>query len=232
MPAGTGVASPLIVGDRIYLPSEPHDLVAIYKADGRVRWIRRSSAFEAATSEERQRPAYKAAEAAAAKIDALNASLVAGTASAEQLQEKKAELEKDLQKKMKRVDPDKYALGVTFATRASRPPVRAADLRLVRRRRGRLLRRGRQPPLQFRMDRRKAVEHGFSSSPLLIDGKLVVFMRDLMAFEATTGKLAWQVPLGRRRRAESGGIFPCGSPAATAVGPAPVIVLGSGVLAR
>jgi outer membrane protein assembly factor BamB len=231
--AGTGVASPLIVGQRIYLPSEPHDLVAIDKADGKLRWIRRSSAFEAATNEERQRPAYKEAEAAAAKIDALNASLIAGTASAEQLQEKKAELEKDLQKKMKRVDPDKYALGVVPDVGYS-GFTPTSDGRLIyvwfgdgvaacydadgNRR-------------WIRMDQRKAVEHGFSSSPLLIDGKLVVFMRDLMAFEAATGKLAWQVPLVAEDGLNPQGFFH-GSPAAAAIGPAPVIVLGSGVLVR
>ena len=47
----------------------------------------------------------------------------------------------------------------------------------------------------IRMDHRAMVEHGFSSSPLLIDGKFVVFMRDLMAFDAKSGALLWKTPL-------------------------------------
>ncbi|MGA2030704.1 MAG: PQQ-binding-like beta-propeller repeat protein [Thermoguttaceae bacterium] len=231
--AGTGVGSPVIVGQRIYVLSEPHDLVAIDRADGKVRWIRRTSAFEAATSEEKQRPAYQEAEAVAAKIDALNAALVAGTASAEQLNEKKAELEKNLQKRMKRVDPEKYApevapdVGFSGFTPSSDGQflymwfgdgvTACYDLDGNRR--------------WIRMDRRTAVEHGFSSSPLLIDGKFVVFMRDLMAFEATTGKPAWQIPLVSREGLNPEGFFH-GSPVAAAIGGVPVLVLGNGGIVR
>ncbi len=60
----------------------------------------------------------------------------------------------------------------------------------------------------IRVDHRAAVEHGFSSSPLLIDGKFVVFMRDLMAFDAKTGKLAWKAPLVEADGTEPGGLLP------------------------
>ena len=60
---------PVIVGERLYLPSEPHDLVCLRKTDGKVLWLRRSSYFEAAGDEEQRRPAYQDAAALAAKID-------------------------------------------------------------------------------------------------------------------------------------------------------------------
>ena len=47
----------------------------------------------------------------------------------------------------------------------------------------------------IRVDSRPLVEHGISSSPLLVDGKMIVFNRDLMAFDARTGQLAWQAPI-------------------------------------
>ncbi len=70
-----GVGTPVIVGERIYLLSEPHDLICIRKADGKVLWLRRASAFEAASGEEKKHPAYQEAEAIAAKIDAINSGL-------------------------------------------------------------------------------------------------------------------------------------------------------------
>ncbi len=60
----------------------------------------------------------------------------------------------------------------------------------------------------IRVDRRAAVEHGFSSSPLLIGGKFVVFMRDLMAFQAASGKLAWQIPVAEREGLNPGRLLP------------------------
>ena len=106
---GTGVGAPVTVGARLYLPSEPHDLVCLNKSDGKVLWLRRSSYFEAASEEEKRRPAYQDAAALAAKIDVINTAFVAGTASPQKL-EQKVELEKDLLRQMKRVNAGKYAI--------------------------------------------------------------------------------------------------------------------------
>ncbi|MCX5671432.1 MAG: PQQ-binding-like beta-propeller repeat protein, partial [Planctomycetota bacterium] len=227
---GTGVGAPVIVGDRLYLLSEPNDLICINKTDGKVLWVRRQSYFEAATDAERQHPAWKDAEAVVARIDALTAAFVAGTASAAQLQEKAA-LEKDLQNQMERVDPEKYRReptpdvgfsGFTPVTDGRSIYVWSAsgvtacyDLDGNRR--------------WIRVDRLPAVEHGFSSSPLLVDGKLVAFMRDLLAFDAATGRLAWQIPVADRSGLNPGNFFHA-SPIAVAIGGTPVIVLGNGSL--
>jgi outer membrane protein assembly factor BamB len=229
---GTGAGAPVIVGDRLYLLSEPHDLVCVNKADGKVLWVRRQSYFEAATDAERKHPAWKDAEAVVARIDALTAAFVAGTATAAQLQQK-ADLEKELQKAMERVDPEKYKRepipdvgfsGYTPSTDGryiytwSGSGVAACyDLDGNRR--------------WIRLDRLAAVEHGFSSSPLLVDGKLVAFMRDLLAFDAATGRLAWQIPMADRGGLNPGNFFHA-SPIAAAIGGTPVIVLGNGSLVR
>jgi outer membrane protein assembly factor BamB len=230
---GEGVSTPVIVGARIYLLSEPHDLICIRKADGKVLWLRRTSAFEAAGGEEKKLPAYREAAAVAAKIDALNAGFVAGAAFDRQLHEKKADLEKGLGKQMKRIDAAKYApetapdVGYSGFTPSSDGKFLYAwfgdgvtacyDLDGNRR--------------WIRVDRRAAVEHGFSSSPLLIDGKFVVFMRDLMAFDAKTGQLAWKTPLVEQDGLNPQGFFH-GSLAAATVGEVPVIVLGNSTIVR
>jgi outer membrane protein assembly factor BamB len=229
---GMGVASPLIIGDRMYLPSEPFDLICLNKVDGKVLWLRRSSFFEAADAEDRKSPEYAGAVAIAAKIDAINAEYVAGRASPKQLEDK-TRLEKELRNQMKRVAPDRYApeaipdigfsgftpstdgrfIYVWFGNGVSA----CYDLDGKRR--------------WLRVDRRPAVEHGFSSSPLLIDGKLVVFMRDLLAFDGATGQLAWQVPVAAHEGLNPDEFFH-GSPVAATIGGTRVIVLGNGSIVR
>ncbi len=229
---GTGVGAPVIVGDNLYLLSEPNDLICINKADGKLRWIRRGSFFEAATDEDKKRPAWSRAETLARKIDAINAAIVAGTATPAQ-QEEKGQFERDLQKAMRRIDPVKYAanpvpdvgfsgftpctdgqciyawfgngVSVCFALDGSRRWIRA--------------------------DQRTAVEHGFSSSPVLIDGKFVVYMRELMAFDAGTGKTAWQIRVTDEDGLNPGGFFHA-SLACTSIGGVPVVILGNGTLVR
>jgi len=83
----------------------------------------------------------------------------------------------------------------------------------------------------IRVERRPEIEHGFSSSPLLVDGKLVVFQRDLLAFDAATGKLAWQIPLVSHEGFNPRGYFH-GSPVAATVGGVQIIALGNGTIVR
>ena len=229
---GTGVGSPVIVGDRLYLLSEPHDLICLNKADGKILWLRTNSYFDAATDEEKKTPGYKEAEPLAAALGEINAAIVAGTLPPKKLEDK-ARLEKELYSAMKGVDRKKYRAGYVpdvgysgytpvtdgrflyawFATGVSV----CYDLDGNRR--------------WIRVDNRAAVEHGFSSSPLLVDGKFVVFMRDLMAFDAKTGELAWETPIVAPSGLNPQGFFH-GSPVAARVGGVSVIVLGNSTVVR
>jgi len=229
---GMGVASPLVIGDRLYLLSEPHDLICLGKSDGKVLWLRRHSYFEAATEDDRKHPAWPQAEAAVKKIGDIADAYVAGTARPEALV-KKAELEKELEKELKAIGGEKYArgegsdIGFSGCTPTTdgqciyvwSPSGVTACYDLDGNRKW------------IRIDRLPAVEHGFSSSPLLVDGKVVVFMRDLLAFEAATGKLAWQIPLVDHKGFNPGGYFH-GSLVAATVGGSKLIVLGNGTIVR
>ena len=229
---GMGVAAPVVVGDRLYVLCEPNDLVCLDKADGKVRWVRRSGYLEAADAEDRKQPAFQEAEALGARLDALAASLVAGTATPQEFEEK-AKVEKALAKAMAQVSPEKYKpsevpdvgwSGFTPTTDGrfvwvwSATGVTACyDLDGGRR--------------WIRVDRRPAVEHGFSSSPLLVDGKVVAFLRDLLAFDAATGATAWITPLVSHKGLNPGGFFH-GSPVAVRIGEADLIALGNGTIVR
>jgi outer membrane protein assembly factor BamB len=229
---GMGVGAPAIVGEHLYLVSEPHDLICLNKADGKVLWIRRASYFEAATDEEKTHPAYVDAMALAGKIDAIDASYVAGSATTDQFVEK-WKLETALRKQMKLVDAKRYAnqyipdVGFSGFTPCTDGKFIYAwfgdgvsvcfDLAGNRR--------------WMRIDQHDAPEHGFSSSPLLIDGKFVIFMRDLIAMECATGKVAWQIPITKPQGPNPDGYFH-GALTASAIDGVNVILLGNGMIVR
>ena len=230
--AGMGVGSPVIVSDHLYLLSEPHDLICLNKADGKVLWVRRASYFEAATDEEKKHPAYPDAVALADRIDAINASFVAGSATPARFEEKRAS-ETALRKQMKFVDADKYAnryipdVGFSGTTPCTDGKFIYAwftdgvsacfDLAGNRQ--------------WIRVDQHSPAEHGFTSSPLVIDGKLVVFMRDLIAMDCATGQVAWQIPITKPQGPNPDGYFH-GSLVPAAIDGVKVILLGNGMIVR
>ena len=229
---GMGLSSPVIVGEKLFMLCEPHDLVCVRKRDGKVLWVRRSSYFEVADEADRKHADYAKAAAVVAKLDEIAEALVAGTAGDKQFAEK-IELEKKLRTLMKTVDGEKYKRepkpdvgfsGFTPATDGqfvytwSASGVTAChDLEGKRR--------------WIRLDRRPAVEHGFSSSPVLVDGKLVVFMRDVMAFDAATGKLAWKRPMVPHTGFNPARFFHS-SLVAIDLGGTAAVVLGNGTILR
>ncbi len=226
---GTGCGSPVIVGDRIYLLSEPHDLVCLNKADGKVLWDRPNSFFDAATETDRTHAAYPEAEKLAKKLNDL---LAAGPLSTARLEEK-GKLEKDLYARMQEIDPVRYKKqDIPDVGYSGYTPV--TDGRFI------YLWLGTGVTACYDLEGRRqwiradvlpAVEHGFSSSPVLVDGKVVVFMRDLFAFEASSGRQAWRIPVVPHEGANPPGFFH-GTPVAFAVGGVPLIVLGNGTIVR
>ncbi|HEV7404563.1 MAG TPA: PQQ-binding-like beta-propeller repeat protein [Chthoniobacteraceae bacterium] len=229
---GMGTGSPVIVGENLYLLSEPHDLICLRRSDGKVQWIRRASYFEAASDAEKAHPAYADAAALAGKIDAINDSFIAGSATAAQLEEK-GKLEVGLRKQMNLIDPARYAYQPTpdvgFSGFTPCTDGRfiycwfgdgvSACFDLAGRRQW------------LRIDQHAAVEHGFSSSPILVGDKFVVFMRDLIAIDRGTGRTAWRTQIVVPQGFNPGNYFH-GSPAATAIGETSVILLGNGQVVR
>jgi outer membrane protein assembly factor BamB len=229
---GTGCGSPVLARDRMYLQSEPYDLICISRNDGKVQWVRTNSFFDAAAEEDKKKPAYSEAEALARKLGEINASLSTGPLPGKQLEEK-AKLETAISAKMQEVDPARYKKyetpdvgfsGFTPICDGKRLYVwygsgvtACYDLEGNR--------------LWIRADPLPSVEHGFSSSPLLVDGKIIVFMRDVFAFDSKTGKLAWRIPIVAHEGFNPGGYFH-GTPARADIGGIPLVVLGNGTILR
>jgi outer membrane protein assembly factor BamB len=67
-----------------------------------------------------------------------------------------------------------------------------------------------------------AIGFGHGSSPALADGKLIVHLNDLFALDAATGETVWRVPLPARHA----------SPLVTKVGQTPVVISPAGAVLR
>jgi len=239
LPAGNGCGGPIVVSNKIFLLSEPADLVCLDATTGKILWMRSNNYHDLTTPEERkaQPEIFNEADSLATRLKTINDSFATGAPpisevfeGSEQYKEK-VSIEKKLDALMKRVDPKKYtkpsgqdvgyagftpisdgkriwgwsALGVSFCY----------DLE------GKLIWR--------RLDNEGSFfEHGYSTSPVLADGKLIVFMKKLIAFDAATGNRLWTTELDqqiRRNRIE-------GTPAVTKIGTTPVCILPNSLILR
>src|SRR5689334_7067953 len=102
-------ATPIIVGDKIFVRSEPYDLICLNKKDGKVLWIRSHPAIEAISAEEKKaNPAFQEIEGLMTQLKAAN-----DTLAAQGWSEAQYKVKWDLQKKINelttKADP-KYKL--------------------------------------------------------------------------------------------------------------------------
>ncbi len=194
-PAGPG--GPIVVNDRIFVLCEPHDLFCLNREDGKVLWVRSNSYFDALSESERNaNPAFQKIEPLATRWNEVASEYVGGRAlKTSQLERDKAE--KDLYDGMKKIDARKFARpGSQDVGYAGFTPVSDGkyvyawfasgvtacyDLDGNRK--------------WIRIDNHETVEHGFSSSPVLAGNTLVIFMRELMAFDTATGSNKWRNPI-------------------------------------
>jgi outer membrane protein assembly factor BamB len=196
-PLGGG-AAPIVVGDRLLLQAEPFDLVCLDKHTGRILWVRSNHYYHATPEAQRQGEAFQQAGRLAADLDQINRSLAPGGPTSEQ-ERRKAGLQKQLYEQMRQIDPAKYSftkeqdLGVAgFVPVSDGRHVWAwfasgiaccYDLDGTRR--------------WIALDNRAGQHHGFATSPLLLEGKLIAYMHELLAFDAATGAAAWVEPICR-----------------------------------
>jgi outer membrane protein assembly factor BamB len=227
-----GCGAPIVVKDKIFLLGEPHDLVCLNKSDGKVLWVKTSSYFDAATDEDKKNPAYKEAEALNTKLTEINDALKAGPLAQAKCDEK-VKLEAEIYGKMKAIDDKRYKRpDISDCGYAGFTPVSDGQFVYV------WYATGASACYDFegnrkwiRIDNIPNFEHGVSTSPVLVDGKLIVFLRDVIAIDAKTGNVAWQNPLVSRQGANPEGYFH-GTPASFTIGGVPVIAEGNGSILR
>ncbi len=191
-----GHSSPLIVGDKIFAIAEGGRLCCLNKADGRILWVRSSTYFDAATEEEKKAnpDLFKELEPLAAKLRELDDAWVASPLP-DTLKER-GNIETLLYKGVVKVNKEKYRMADGSEAGYSAPSPVSDGQRVYA-----AFGSGLVVCYDFEGNRKwltleshPTVEHGYTSSPLLVDGKLIVYFGNLRALDAKTGAVAWQRP--------------------------------------
>jgi outer membrane protein assembly factor BamB len=206
-----GVASPVVVGDRIFLTSEVCDLICLEKQTGRILWIRSNLEFEGLAEEERKaNPAYAeklaplAAElvkantsVAEALIARLGTAATAATRPLEPALKRKRDLEKQIQDQQIAIDKKLFARYWGQAVFGFSGPTPTSDGKHV----CAFFTTGVAACYDVAGNRKWIArgsgggsEHGNFASPLLCDHRFIVWANELRAYDVETGRLVWNHP--------------------------------------
>lgn len=194
-----GMAEPIVVGERLFLLSEPYDLVCLDKNSGKILWARSVNYFEATPEADRKgNPLFDEAAKLAAELNWINDACGTPAGPSKEQLAAKAEAQKKLYATMVKINAAKYTLtrqqdfGMAgFVPMSDGKNVWAwfasgitacYDLDGNRR--------------WITLDNRPGEQHhGYQTSPLLVGGKVILYMYDIEALDAKTGKVAWTKPI-------------------------------------
>jgi len=218
----TSIASPIVVGSRVFVTSDFADLVCLDKQTGRLLWIRSNSDFEGQTDEERKaEPAYgeklaplaaQLEQANAEVVEALNALQADAPAAAVRPPApallKKRAIEKQIQDEQQAIDKKKYKRYWAQGVYGYSGPTPTSDGRRV------FACFASNVVACYDLDGRRRwitlgtsvgwPEKGNFVSPLLCGNRLVVQANEMRGYDADTGKLLWA---NRADIETNGGLF-------------------------
>jgi outer membrane protein assembly factor BamB len=236
---GYGVSHPVLLGQRIFICSEPATLLCLNREDGKILWQKTSSysdleiapeVREQIKEEQAEMAVISGKESAVRKdMDELQRSLTKDQAP-------KEEIEKQLQPFRKRLedlkkDKEKLTLGVLYTQPDTHPtagfsaPTPVTDGKNVFVAFG----NGLVACFDLEGNRKwlKLIEHSnapyaHSGSPVLAGDRLLIHFTDLVALDTKTGAESWRLKLPTSH----------GTPLVTRVGEVDVVLTPKGVLVR
>ncbi len=188
---GRSNATPIIAGGRIFVMAEPDELICLSRDGGKVLWSASNDYLEATPREEREAiPAFKE------KVEPLAAEL-----RREKDPGKRVEVRRKLQEALEGIDRKRYAhrldghLAGHFGIVGFTTPTPASDGEAV------YVWCGNGVAASYGIDGRRrwisrvsADKLYYASSPALIGGRFVVYMKELIALDARTGAVVWRQP--------------------------------------
>ena len=196
-----GTSAPVIAGDRIFLTSEGGSVVCLGKADGKMLWVRSLSYYDFATAEERKAYPEIFAELdplaeQVKKLDETDCVVPWKAPAAEK--DRRAVIEGLIFKGMGKVSKDRYNNPATWGCEAGRTPCTpVTDGHRVYALFGTGIvacydRDGNC--LWKRLLKHTMVEHGYTTSPLLVDGKLVIYFDNFTVLDPKSGDVILERP--------------------------------------
>ncbi|MCZ7644103.1 MAG: PQQ-like beta-propeller repeat protein [Planctomycetota bacterium] len=199
-------ASPVIVGDKLFVTAEPDVLICVSKADGKILWQKANPSLDALPEAERAatQKALDEAKGLLGERDHLEKEARGLQRKARNDPAAKTQLDElqkklgDLNGKLKPVEA--FLLPRTHGDNGYSSPVPVCDGKLV----GCLFGVGTVAVFDLEGNRKwiKALgrphhDWGTSTSPILSGGKLIVhYANQLIGFDPETGTEAWKTPLG------------------------------------
>ncbi len=226
---GDGCGAPIIVGDKIIFQAEPDLLVCANKADGKIRWVRSNNLFDATPASERDaNPAFKELEPQVAQLRGIYESFAGPTPPSDQSMPERIKLQKTIDDALRTIDAKIYQTQPGDIGSAGFTPTSDGKLVYAFYSFGVIACYDLNGQRQWiRLEPHANFEHGMSSSPLLVDGKVILYMRELFALDAKTGRKVWSMQHTQADGPYPGGRFH-GSPVAAAIGGVAVVILPSG----
>jgi outer membrane protein assembly factor BamB len=223
---GPSFGSPILVGERLFVVSDPAELLCVRPSDGKVLWQRSSSleeVFGPAKAKEIAEQYARLDEERARLNREMNKLRKEGPAEKEKLdklRQKVRDADLAVQALQKKV-PRKAARGGAGNTAAT--PV--SDGKHVAAVFGNGIvaaytTEGKR--LWVRFIEAPVLGFGHSGSPVLLGGKLIVHLKDLVALDVATGKELWRVALPASHA----------SPLATRLGEEDVLIAPAGAVVR
>ncbi|MEI6501947.1 MAG: PQQ-binding-like beta-propeller repeat protein [Armatimonadota bacterium] len=229
-------ATPVPVGDKLFLCSEPDTLLCVSATDGKILWQRTNGYKDVATPEDAA--VLDAANAQAAELrKQYNQAAGEFYRTRTALQDKpddaelKAKLEEakqkmaDLQAQLKPLDANWYVFPKTYAINGFSTPTPVCDGQRVYA----LFNHGVVAAYDLdgnllwrRFTEKSNSEWGHSTSPVIADGKLIIHILNLTALDLATGKEIWKVRLPED----------WGTPQVGKIGDTAIIVTANGDLVR
>jgi outer membrane protein assembly factor BamB len=221
---GQSYGSPILVGDRIFVVSDPAELLCLSAADGKVLWQRSQSLEDVLGAD-----TGKKVVAEFARLKAEQDRLRRERDKTKDDAARKAELDKQV----KATEAEQNA----FAARYPAPPAIAnrgstnsaatptSDGKHVYAVFGNGIACAyttEGEKLWVRFVESSVIGFGHSSSPVLVDGKLLIHLKELVALDAGTGKEVWRTPLDARYA----------TPVPARVGTTAVVVSPAGAVVR
>jgi outer membrane protein assembly factor BamB len=200
MPSG-GTSAPVIVGDKIFFTAEGGSLVCLNKSDGKILWIHSLTYYDFATAEERKAnpEIFAQLDPLAEKVKQLDqADCVVPWKPPALEKDTRTVMEGQIFKGMGQVSKAKYNNPATWGCEAGWTPctpvtdgrcvyalfgtgiVACYDLQGNRK--------------WMRVVNHAMVEHGYATSPLLVDGKLIVCFSTFIELDAKTGEVILERP--------------------------------------
>lgn len=201
---GKPMGNPIIVGDRIFLSTQPTTLVCLSKLDGHILWMRSNNYFDATPEVERKaNPAFADTIAPlAAKLRQIEDAIAKESGSG------KSDKLKGMVEEREKLDDQIYEAIHLLDKQYARPhpdhptaPTPCSDGKHV------YMWTGHGVAACYDLDGNRlwctyanrcpngGGHHGSHGSPVVVGDKMLAFIQDLIAFDTKTGAVAWVTPI-------------------------------------